>query len=36
METGGMGLSGEIIGEKGGEGPSDCCLLEELEHAQKQ
>lgn len=36
METGGMGLSVGITGEKGGEGPSDCCLLEELEHAQKQ
>lgn len=34
--SGGLGLSLGMAGEKGGEGPSYCCLLEELEHAQKQ
>lgn len=35
-KLGGLGLSLGMAGEKGGEGPSYCCLLEELEHAQKQ
>lgn len=35
-KLGGLGLSLGMAGEKGGEGPSSCCLLEELEHAQKQ
>lgn len=36
METREDGAECGDGGEKGGEGPSDCCLLEELEHAQKQ